>query len=177
LDQNVRYQLMQAIWDILSTRVQIPISCWSLQFRFRFADATWGGNFRQLLMKLTAETFEELVASLKAQRCPDNAARKSARVGLHVSAQMLAIEEHGVPPERHTVNIRDLSVEGLNIVHHSQMRQGRAFVIELPREVGPALRMLCVVRHCRMVGSNLYSIGAIFRSTVANGPIAKSAAA
>ncbi len=135
----------------------------------------WGTS--KHTMKLTAETFEQLVASLKAQGCIDDTARRSPRVGLHVSAQILVIEEPGVPPERHTVNIRDLSVEGLNIIHHSPMRQGRAFVIELPRTVGPALRMLCVVRHCRMVGSNLYSIGAIFRSAVANAPIANSAAA
>ena len=128
-------------------------------------------------MKITAETFEELVASLKAQRCIDDTARKSARVGLHVSAQILAIEEPGIPPERHTVSIRDLSVEGLSILHRAPMRQGRPFVIELPRTVGPALRMLCVVRHCRLVGSNLYSIGAIFRSAVADAPSASSAAA
>jgi len=121
-------------------------------------------------MKLTAETFEELVSSLKAQHCAEKSLRKSARVGLHVSAQMIAIAEAGVPPERHTVNVRDLSVEGLNILHHASMRQGRPFIIELPRTAGPDLRMLCIVRHCRLVGPNLYSIGAIFRSTLASAP-------
>ena len=128
-------------------------------------------------MKLTAETFEELVASLKAQSCPANADRKSARVGLHVSAQMIVMAEPGVPPERHTVNIRDLSVEGLNIVHHASMRQGRPFIIELPRAAGPELRMLCIVRHCRLVGTNLYSIGAISRRAVATAPAVHAPAA
>jgi hypothetical protein len=90
---------------------------------------------------------------------------------------MLALEVGGAAPERHTVNIRDLSVEGLNILHHTAMRQGRPFVIELARTVGPALRVLCVVRHCRLVGPNLYSIGAIFRKTVASGPAAVSTSA
>jgi hypothetical protein len=128
-------------------------------------------------MKLTAETFEELVASLKAQGCPENADRKFARVGLQVSAQMIVMAEPGVPPERHTVKIRDLSVEGLNILHQASMRQGRPFVIELPRIVGPELRILCIVRHCRLVGANLYSIGAIFRRAVANAPAAHAGAA
>jgi hypothetical protein len=128
-------------------------------------------------MKLTAETFEELVSSLKAQSCPENADRKSARVGLHVSVQMIVMTEPGQPPERHTVNVRDLSVEGINVVHHAAMRQGRPLVIELPRTVGPALRILCIVRHCRLVGTNLYSIGAIFRRTVSDAPAQAGAAA
>jgi hypothetical protein len=119
-------------------------------------------------MKLTAETFEDLVASLRAQHSADNINRKSARVGLHVTANMLVIEEAGVPPERHSVNIRDLSAEGISVLHHAPLRQGRPFVIELQRVSGLPLKLLCVVRHCRMVGTKLFSIGAIFRQTLSN---------
>jgi hypothetical protein len=130
-------------------------------------------------MKLTADIFEQLISSLKAQGSSDNADRKSARVGLSVTANMISIGEIGVPPERHSVNIRDLSAEGVNIIHNGPMRQGRPFVIELARTVGPALRVLCIVRHCRMVASTplLYSIGAIFQRTVASSPIAHAAEA
>lgn len=129
-------------------------------------------------MKLTAETFEQLVSSLKAQGSTDKADRKSPRVGLQATATMVAIGEPGVAPERHTVNVRDLSPEGINILHHGVMRQGRPFVIELARISGSPLRMLCIVRHCRMVASNpsLYSIGAIFRRAVADAPAGKAKA-
>jgi hypothetical protein len=130
-------------------------------------------------MKLTAETFEELVSSLRSQHTVDKADRKNARVGMHASAPMIAVDEAGVPPQRHTVNIRDLSVEGINILHNLPKRQGRPFVIELARMFGNPLKVLCIVRHCRMVASSpaLYSIGAIFRREVAAEQVKQSLAA
>jgi hypothetical protein len=127
-------------------------------------------------MKLTAETFEQLVSSLKAQRCSDSAGRKTPRVGLSVTASMIAVQGAGVPPERFTVHIRDLSVEGISFIHQAAMRQGRPFVMELPRTIGPAIKVLCIVRHCRMVGTNLYNIGAVFRQSLTNDPAEHAAA-
>ena len=56
--------------------------------------------------------------------------------------------------------LRDLSVEGIGLVHSQALEDGDEFIAEFPLRNQQNLNVLYRVVHCKMLSKNLYCIGA-----------------
>ncbi len=61
-----------------------------------------------------------------------------------------------------TAITRDISFVGVGVLQSKLLDEGQQIVIRLPRGMKPALFMLCVVMHIRLLADGLYVVGAEF---------------
>jgi hypothetical protein len=114
------------------------------------------------MSSLPAEQFKEIIRSLRS----DGQGRRSLekrtgpRVGLRAR---LTIRRHrgGVLSKNSIlVWLRDLSVEGIGLVHSQVLDDGEEFIAEFPLRNQQNLNVLYRVVHCKMLSKNLFCIGA-----------------
>jgi hypothetical protein len=61
---------------------------------------------------------------------------------------------------------KDISLMGLGLIQGIQVEAGTELIVALPRMKGEPLHMKIIVRHCRDLADNLYSVGTEFVSEV-----------
>jgi len=119
-------------------------------------------------MQLSAETYLQLVNSLRSEPRRGREKRGGARVG--VSGQLAiqvpaAAQGTNSDAKRLIVHLRDLSVDGIGITAAQQLSAGTQFVVTFQRDQGGTpLEMICQVCHCLKQVDRVYKIGARFIS-------------
>lgn len=112
-------------------------------------------------MRLTAETFDELIRSLRSNAPAGSEKRRQPRVGLRVRAEVMVRDPAtGFGGERAEITIRDISAGGVGLLVPRPIDAGQRFSLVLDGAASRSVR--CVVMHCRSVGANLFRIGAKF---------------
>lgn len=133
--------------------------------------------------RLTADIFEDIVASLRSDKSKrTNEKRGRPRVGLRSSLQIFVC-----PPLGSTVStamnvwVRDVSVDGLGLTTTQSVAADTQFIAEFDRWDRQKLRVQYRVAHCKQLSRGLFSIGAKLvkvlpdRDVIAIQPRAKSA--
>ena len=116
---------------------------------------------KEVAVQLTPEDFEAVIEGLITAAGHDGALRRSPRVALNGVATAVPIPDDGRGAV--TVQVRDISPDGICFTHHLPMPAGRRLHVMLPRANGePPIPVECQVRHCRSIGADLYVMGAQF---------------
>lgn len=120
-------------------------------------------------MNLTAETFLEIVRSLRSDGLPQKLRRrKLPRVGARLRLVILPCgpRSAGIAPRAATVRLRDFSRNGMGFIHSEPLVNGQAFLICLEREAGGTVHLLGRVNRCRALDGRHYDIGGSIRLDV-----------
>jgi hypothetical protein len=116
---------------------------------------------RKEMNKLSAEMFEEIIASLRSDRSlRANEKRNRPRVGLRAAMDVTFCTPTARGARGATVWVRDVSSVGLGLVGPTVMQPGLEFIATFERYDREPLRVQYTVAHCKMLARNLYSIGA-----------------
>jgi hypothetical protein len=112
-------------------------------------------------MRLTAEQFEQIVASLKSDstRPRHHDKRSSPRVGVRMQATIIPCVT-GQPARPHLVWVRDLSVHGIGLIYHDSLPIGSYFLAIFQRKGGEKLTVLYCVASCTRLSAQQTLIGA-----------------
>jgi hypothetical protein len=108
-------------------------------------------------VELSAETFHLAVdcAGKPGER------RAHVRVPFRFKVKIIPYEDR-VLGDPLFIWTRDICPGGIGIIHHKPMREGRTFVIRLPRQDDTPILLLCTVRVCKQVAAAVFNIGASF---------------
>jgi hypothetical protein len=114
-------------------------------------------------MRLTAETFTELVRSLRSNAPGASEKRRAPRVGLRARADIIVRAGALGLAEQIPVGIRDISASGMGLTCARPLMPGATFMLVLDGD-GVTRDTNCTVVHCREMGEGFYRIGAQFDS-------------
>jgi hypothetical protein len=110
-----------------------------------------------MAMELTAETYRSILASLRSDPRSNKSTekREAPRVGLRSKITV-------VPDGGKSVSTwcRDLSINGIGLVHGRPMKLGSQFVAMLPTRGKDPMPVVYTVVNCRAISDSLFSIGA-----------------
>lgn len=112
--------------------------------------------------RLTAEVYEDIVASLRSDRNQrGNEKRKKPRVGLRSSLELLPCPTKATDSKSpFVVWVRDVSADGLGMVSAEQLPVDMNFIAEFDRHDRERLRVQYRVAYCKVIARGLYSVGA-----------------
>jgi hypothetical protein len=120
-------------------------------------------------MMLTAELFTQIVKALRADDTKGRDKRAAPRVGLRAQVEILL--KPGTRAPSLLMWCRNLSCNGIGLMHHRDVPEGSEFVARLPAgatTLAP-VHLSCVVVHCKKASAGLFLIGArIIRSLSAD---------
>ncbi len=92
---------------------------------------------------------------------------REERVELNVQA-MKATYAEGRAGDMGFVTVKDISRNGgVCILQQDEMNKGEQFVLQIPRQKGKPLTVLCTAVDCRKLAENNYRIGARFETSIA----------
>ena len=113
-------------------------------------------------MKLTAETFQQIVESLHSDpSAGGRELRKNPRVGVRGRATIVIAGR--TASKMLDVTLRDISVNGIGLMLSDPLKVGDQFVLILPGSKQTAQRaMLCLIKRVVIVSEFLFNIGAAF---------------
>ena len=122
-------------------------------------------------MKLTADVFENIVSSLTSDSMVGRSfeKRSSPRVGLRMRLDIAKLVD-GIAQASVSVRIRDISVEGIGLIHTEALPVGSHFVAQLPRGKNEVLSVNYRVVQCRSLATGLFQIGAVMERTSTSSP-------
>jgi len=109
-------------------------------------------------MILTADRFEQILATLKSDAARAGDKRLAPRVGLRMQLQIIAGAE-GKVGQRHVVWLRNLSSEGMGFVNGQPIPPGTLLIACLARGRYEVLRILYQVVHCTRLVDGQYMVG------------------
>lgn len=109
-------------------------------------------------MQLTSDLYREILRSLRSDsRSSRNLEKRSApRVGLRSRVTIIP-GSGGVPV---LSSVRDLSANGIGLVHTEAMAVGAQFTAMFAGRANDALTVVYSVANCKEISKSLYSIGA-----------------
>ena len=112
-------------------------------------------------MKLTAEQFEQILASLKSDssRPRQQDKRSSPRVGIRMQVTIVPCVQ-GQPATPHLVWVRDVSAHGMGLIHNEPLPIGSYFLALFQRKGGERLTVLYKVASCSRLSTQQTLIGA-----------------
>jgi hypothetical protein len=110
-------------------------------------------------MTLSAELFNQIVKALRSDDRGERDKRSAPRVGLRAQVEILLKPGTRTPPV--LMWCRNLSANGIGLMHTKDVPVGSEFVARLPAgaNVAPA-HVSCVIVHCKKASLELYTIGA-----------------
>lgn len=113
-------------------------------------------------MKLTAETFQQIVESLHSDpSAAGREMRKNPRVG--VRGRATVVIPGRTASKLLEVTIRDISVNGIGLMLTDPLKVGEQFVLILPGSNQTSQRaMLCLIKRVVIVSESLFNVGAAF---------------
>jgi hypothetical protein len=108
-------------------------------------------------MELTAETYRDILRSLRSDPRSEKTMEKrtAPRVGLR--SKLTITPEGG---NNAVTWCRDLSINGIGLVHSEGLKIGQQFIAILPNYGQESLTVVYTVVNCRQLSKQLYSIGA-----------------
>jgi hypothetical protein len=111
--------------------------------------------------RLTAEIYEQIVASLRSDRSPRaHEKRHRPRVGLRSSLEIFPCPNGAKLPTATVVWVRDVSSDGLGLVSPRAFPLDMDFVAEFDRWERERLRVQYRIAYCKVLSRGLYSVGA-----------------
>ena len=128
-------------------------------------------------MKLTAEQFEQIVAHLRSDkgRGGQQDRRRAPRVGLRTLITIVPCVSGGSMARRE-VRVRDLSADGIGLLHREPLKLGTFLVSLLPRANGEPVNAVYRVVRCHQVGDRQYLVGAKLDRVIDNAALQAGAA-
>ena len=121
-------------------------------------------------MKLSAEHFEQIVGTLRSDISPHKRSserRDGPRVGFRMTVTVIPCTASDAPT-RHEVRVRDLSTDGMGILHHEGLALGSMFVAIMSRGTGEQLKALYRVARCEKVAHRQFLIGGSLERIIDN---------
>jgi hypothetical protein len=116
---------------------------------------------RSPFRSLSAEAFDSIVTSLKSDNGSRlNEQRGGPRVGVRGRVEVREILPGGRLAPGVFVWVRDVSADGIGILHAGSMRPGNRFVARLPRGNDDTLELTYEVTNVNPVARGLFTIGA-----------------
>lgn len=109
-------------------------------------------------MRLTAQQFTEIMASLKSDEAGGR--RGAPRVGMRLQVPVIPCLDDPKLIKEQVVWLKDLSVSGMCFVHAAGMSIGSFFVARFARERDEPLAVLLEVVRCKKLGPTSYEVGA-----------------
>lgn len=119
-------------------------------------------------MKLSAEQFQQIVGSLRSDISPHKRAserRDGPRVGFRMTVMIVPCAA-GETAIRHEVRVRDLSTDGMGILHHSPLEKNTRFIALMERATGEPVRALYRVARCEKVAHRQFLVGGILEQVL-----------
>ena len=115
-------------------------------------------------MQLTADLYRDILASLRSDtKSNRNLEKRGApRVGLR--SRLTIIPANGSAAQPVSAWVRDLSANGIGIVHTESLPVGSQFTAMFAGRLNDTLTVVFTVVNCKELSKNLFSIGA----TIAN---------
>jgi hypothetical protein len=112
-------------------------------------------------MKLTAEQFEQILASLKSDssRPRQQDKRSSPRVGIRMQVTIVPCLPNQ-PATPHVVWVRDVSAQGIGLIHNEPLPIASYFLAIFQRKGGDKLTVLYKVASCSRLSTQQTLIGA-----------------
>src|SRR3989442_771430 len=111
-------------------------------------------------MKLSAETFYQLLASLQAGACCGlDEMRHEPRVEAIGHAKISCHSSDG-DSESFAVGVRNLSRSGIGLIHFQPLAVGQDLLLHLPTDENPDHFISYRIVRCSRLGAKLFSIGA-----------------
>ncbi len=121
-------------------------------------------------VELSAELLKSMLSGIKTEQGKGYAEmRRNPRVAVRYTVKIIPYIS-GALGQPLRVWTRDISSGGIGLIHSSPMEVGTRFIIQLPRESGKSLLLLCTVRNCTMVSDELFGIGASFAEVAGANP-------
>ena len=117
-------------------------------------------------MKLSVESFQSIVAFIGSGDETAGDRRKRPRMDISSGVASIRIQRSGQPEEEAKVIVRDVSPEGIGILHTQPLRMGDKFVLRLFSDNGKPRDILCTVMRWRPEGEKHFSIGAMFTQEI-----------
>ena len=129
-------------------------------------------------MKLTAEQFEQILASLKSDssRPRQQDKRSSPRVGIRMQVTIVPCVQ-GQPATPHLVWVRDVSAHGMGLIHNQPLPIGSYFLALFQRKAGDRLTVLYKVASCSRLSTQQTLIGAQIDRVITSDMMGTDAAA
>jgi hypothetical protein len=116
-------------------------------------------------MHMSAELFQCIVQSVRSDNTPPSEKRRAARTGF--SGKVSILPPGGGEPVEATV--RDLSVQGIGLLHSQPMKCGQEFTLALDDATSDGQRgVVCTVARWQPISETLFLIGAKFTRTVSD---------
>jgi hypothetical protein len=128
-------------------------------------------------MSLTAEQFHQIVESLRSDTLSKRSyeKRSAPRVGVRTKLAVIPLGPApavppgaapalvtGAPAGSATTHVwvRDISADGIGLLHSSPMDVGARFVAHFHRAGRPPMAVAYTVTHCKTISKTLFTIGA-----------------
>ncbi len=111
-------------------------------------------------LTLTADAFNQIIHSLKSDVGRRfNEKRQKPRVGVRGRIPIVTLEADGAGGESFEVWVRDISANGIGILHTQPLKPGRRFAACFYRHDDHPLTLTYVVAHAKAAVKGLYQIG------------------
>jgi hypothetical protein len=110
-------------------------------------------------MRLSAEMYEQIVASLKSDSHRDKDKRREPRVGMAAEADFVTVTEAGKRIAG-VVRVRDVSARGIGLFLSKQIDKHQRFVLQLYTTKQEPVWLVCQAAYCRQVDGGRFSVGA-----------------
>jgi hypothetical protein len=113
-------------------------------------------------VELSADLLKSMLSGIKTEQGKGVAEmRQAPRVSVRYTVKV-APYNNGTLGQPIRVWTRDISSGGIGLLHNQRFEVGSRFIIQLPRERGKPLLLLCTVRNCDEISDHLYAVGASF---------------
>jgi hypothetical protein len=110
-------------------------------------------------MRLSAELYDQIAASLRSDSVRDKDKRREPRVGMAGEADLITVGSDGKRVAG-LVRIRDVSVNGIGFCSTQPLDLGQRFVVQLQAGNGERLWLVCLAAYCRKINHGNYIVGA-----------------
>jgi hypothetical protein len=110
-------------------------------------------------MRLSAQIYLQILASLKSDALKDRSKRREPRVGLAGEAEFVTVNEFG-NRSAGLVRLRDVSRGGIGLLFNQPMAVKQHFVIRLASHVDEPIWLVCSTAYCRPIESGQFAVGA-----------------
>jgi hypothetical protein len=119
-----------------------------------------------MAMRLSADMFNEIVASLKSDRSSTRAheKRNEGRVGLRCSIDIITYIPYSfgaASTKAINVSVTNISVTGIGLVTGAKMEEGSEFVARFARDGAAPTSILYKVRYSRRLANDVFNTGAV----------------
>jgi|GEM_PF-2297066 len=111
-------------------------------------------------MQLSGELFRQILSQLKGL-ASDDEQRIGPRVGMHHRVLLTPLGSESGKSRPVVVSVRDMSVDGIGILHHVRLPAKSLFAIRLPVYGTRDITAVYSIKHCDVLEKDLFRIGGV----------------